>query len=200
MNLQQYVREKENIIIDEFTRLYGEENRRIFENRMKEITLLFPDTQEKDKERCVELLLGNSYSLNPSSLRLNENNFFGGADIVYFIAFFVLSLISIADLSCFPHASHLNPLSFILKYVKLSFSLQLVHDSILGVYPKIHSNLNLNILIVKSKSLSVSDIVYNAFKYNCIILKQFSFSSVTSCTILFICIAYFNFSKSVLNL
>ena len=37
MNLQQYVKEKENIIIDEFTRLYGEENRRIFENRMKEI-------------------------------------------------------------------------------------------------------------------------------------------------------------------
>lgn len=65
MNLQQYVKEKENIIIDEFTRLYGEENRRIFENRMKEITMLFPDTQEKDKERCVELLLGNSYSLNP---------------------------------------------------------------------------------------------------------------------------------------
>lgn len=65
MNLQQYVKEKEQIIIDEFTRLYGEENRSIFENRMKEVTLLFPDTQEKDKEMCIELLLGNSHSLNP---------------------------------------------------------------------------------------------------------------------------------------
>lgn len=65
MQLQQYVKVKEKIIIDEFTRLYGDENRSIFEKRMQEVTLLFPDTQEKDKERCIELLLGNDNSLNP---------------------------------------------------------------------------------------------------------------------------------------
>lgn len=65
MELQQYVKEKENIIIDEFTRLYGDAYRRVFEKRMKEVILLFPDTQKKDKERCIELLLGNDHSLNP---------------------------------------------------------------------------------------------------------------------------------------
>ena len=54
------------------------------------------------------------------------------------------SLILIALLSILPQFSHFNPLSLILKYAKLFFSLQFVHSSILGLNPIILKSLNLN--------------------------------------------------------
>ena len=54
-----------------------------------------------------------------------------------------------------------------LKYVKSSLVLQFTHDTILGGHPNMHNSRSLNIYIVKSKSFSVSDIVYSVFKSNC---------------------------------
>ena len=79
----------------------------------------------------------------------------------------MLSFISIADLSCLLQASHLKLSSFILKWFRFSFSLQFLHSCIFGGKSNMHNNQNLNIPNTKSKSFSVSDIVYNVFNNSC---------------------------------
>ena len=89
---------------------------------------------------------------------------------MYFIAIFVVSHISIAPLSCFPHVAHLKPLSFMLNLFIFSFCLQILHSSISGLYPIIYNNRKRNIEVTNSKFLFVFDITYSVFKYNCSIL------------------------------
>ena len=105
-------------------------------------------------------------SLMLSSDTLNEYSFLAGANIAYFIAFNVPSLISTALLSCFPHVSHFSPLSLKLKYFIFYFSPQFTHFSICGLNPNMLIKRNLNMDITKSKFLSVSEITYTVFNSN----------------------------------
>ena len=58
-------------------------------------------------------IICNSFMLSCGTL--NENSFLGLASIMYLIASFVVSVISIAPLSNFPHVLHFSPLSLKLK-------------------------------------------------------------------------------------
>ena len=77
-------------------------------NVIKKSSMLF------DEEEEVILESRNLEEMKISFI-VNENSFLGGAVIVYFIAFKVLSVILIEDLSCLEQASHFNPLSLRLK-------------------------------------------------------------------------------------
>ena len=69
-------------------------------------------------------------------------------------------------LSWFLQLVHLKPLSLKENAVKSSFCLQFTHSLTFGANPIIFISLILNTAVIKSKSLSVSEIAYNVFKYN----------------------------------
>ena len=94
----------------------------------------------------------NLNSSNDSFFNSNENIFLAGANIVYWMAFFVLSDIDKADLSCLPQLLHFIPLSLILKYVKFSLDLQFIHSVTLGVYPNIFNIRNLKMLVINDRA------------------------------------------------
>ena len=52
MKRQQFIQAKEEEIIHEFVKLYGEDQRERLEKNMREVIFLFPDSQVEDKEKA----------------------------------------------------------------------------------------------------------------------------------------------------